>query len=113
MICNGFQILTEAKLLKGTLIRNSKLKFVCSVETLIVENNTMFFTKDFSDAETINLPIAHHDGNYFADENTIKKIEDSNMIVFKYCEKKIKSSELDFLTTNLKSTRSSDGDVQI
>ena len=83
-ICNGFQILTEAKLLKGTLIRNSKLKFVCSVEALIVENNTMFFTKDFSSGETINLPIAHHDGNYHAHNDVIKKLEDQNQIVLRY-----------------------------
>ena len=86
-ICNGFQILTETKLLPGVLIRNSNLKFICENTFLKVENNSSIFTSRYKYNEIINIPIAHHDGNYFADENTIKKIEDSNMIVFKYCEK--------------------------
>ncbi len=86
-ICNGFQILTETKLLPGVLIRNSNLKFICENTFLKVENNSSIFTSSYKYNEIINIPIAHHDGNYFADENTIKKIEDSNMIVFKYCEK--------------------------
>ena len=86
-ICNGFQILTETKLLPGALIRNSSLKFVCDNTFLKVENNTSIFSSRYKYNEIINIPIAHHDGNYFADENTIKEIEDSNMIIFKYCEK--------------------------
>ena len=83
-ICNGFQILTEAGLLKGALIRNSNLTFICREESLIVENNDMFFSKDFSSGEVISLPIAHHDGNYQAEDQVLKELEDNNQIAFRY-----------------------------
>ncbi len=84
-ICNGFQILTEAGLLPGVLIRNKTLKFICKNVHLKIENNETKFTKAYKKAQVLNIPIAHADGNYFADEDTIKKLEDSNQIIFRYC----------------------------
>ncbi len=85
-ICNGFQILTESELLPGTLTRNANLKFLCDNSFLRVENNSSIFSSRYNKNEIINIPIAHHDGNYFAKPNTIKKLEDSDNIIFKYCD---------------------------
>lgn len=86
-ICNGFQILCEAGLLPGALMRNANLKFVCKNVTLTIENKKTIFTKYFGENGTINsisLPIAHAEGNYFCDNDTLKMLEDKNRIVFRY-----------------------------
>jgi phosphoribosylformylglycinamidine synthase len=86
-ICNGFQILTESGLLPGTLIRNQGLSFICKNTSLKVENDKYFFTHNYNKNEIVNIPIAHNEGNYFADENVIKDIEDKNLVAFRYCNK--------------------------
>jgi len=86
-ICNGFQVLTESGLLPGVLMRNAKLKFLCREVFLKVENNATPFTRAYKPGQVINVPIAHHDGNYFADEKTLKSLQDKNQIVFRYCDK--------------------------
>ena len=84
-ICNGFQILTESGLLPGTLIKNDCLSFLCKTVSIRVENNETNFSKKYKKNEIINIPIAHNEGNFFANEDTLKKIKDSNQIIFKYC----------------------------
>ncbi|MBI5681904.1 MAG: phosphoribosylformylglycinamidine synthase subunit PurQ [Deltaproteobacteria bacterium] len=84
-ICNGFQILTEAGLLPGVLMRNKELKFICKDVHVKVENNQTCFTKKYKNSDVLKIPIAHADGNYFADEDTIKRLEDNSQIVFRYC----------------------------
>jgi phosphoribosylformylglycinamidine synthase len=83
-ICNGFQVLTESGLLKGTLMRNSQLTFICKEQSLIISNSQSIMTKRFAESEEITLPIAHHDGNYYADDETIKELEDDGQILFRY-----------------------------
>lgn len=84
-ICNGFQILVEAGLLPGVLLRNQSLKFVCRYVHLRVENPDTLFTARCKEGEVLEMPIAHGDGNYFADDDTLKRLEDRNQIVFRYC----------------------------
>ena len=84
-ICNGFQILTESGLLPGTLIKNDCLSFLCKTVSIRVENNETNFSKKYNQNEVINIPIANNEGNFFANEVTLKKIKDSNQIIFKYC----------------------------
>ncbi len=83
-ICNGFQILTEAGLLDGVLMRNKKMKFICRDVFLRVENNNSAFTSNYEQKQIIKLPIAHMDGNYFANPETLKKLQDNNNIAFSY-----------------------------
>ena len=83
-ICNGFQILTEVGLLPGALIRNRGLHFICDRAPIKVERNDLIWTKDYH-AQVITLPIAHGEGCYFADDNTLKALEDNNQVVFRYC----------------------------
>lgn len=85
-ICNGFQILLEAGLLPGVLIQNSSLKFVCKDLYLKIENKKTIFTSDFGN-DIIKVPVAHGDGNYFADSETLEDLIKYNQIVFKYCSK--------------------------
>lgn len=88
-ICNGFQILCEAGLLPGALIRNSSLKFVCRNVTLTIENKKTIFTKSYGEngeMKQISLPVAHAEGNYFCDKNTLKKLEDGDRVVFRYVD---------------------------
>lgn len=85
-ICNGFQILTETGLLPGTLMRNARLKFLCRDVHLRVENNGTAFTSAYDKGQVITVPIAHHDGNYFANQNTLKALEDNEQIAFRYCD---------------------------
>jgi phosphoribosylformylglycinamidine synthase len=87
-ICNGFQILTEAGLLPGTLMRNARLKFLCREVFLRVETNATAFTSAYDNGQVISVPIAHHDGNYFADADTLKSLEDNTQIAFRYCDAK-------------------------
>lgn len=83
-ICNGFQVLTESGLLPGTLMRNRDLKFICKETYLKVENNASPFTVDYAAKQIINIPIAHHDGNYYADDATLAEIEANNQVAFRY-----------------------------
>ena len=86
-ICNGFQILTETNLLPGTLIRNKDLSFICKNLPLKVENSKSRFTHKYSANEIIEIPVAHNEGNYFADQKTINNIEDKDLVAFRYCNK--------------------------
>lgn len=83
-VCNGFQILTEAGLLPGVLLRNKNLKFICRTVQLKVENNNTLFTNQYEQGQIIHIPIAHGEGNYFCDEETLKKLMENNQIVFTY-----------------------------
>ena len=83
-ICNGFQILCESGLLPGTLLRNVNLKFVCKTVSLKVENNKSIFTSSFGIKEDIEIPIAHGDGNYFCDDDTLTDLISNNRVLFKY-----------------------------
>jgi phosphoribosylformylglycinamidine synthase subunit PurQ / glutaminase len=85
-ICNGFQILTEAGLLPGVLLRNAGLGFVCRNIGLKVETSQSLFTSGYSAGQTLSIPVAHHDGNYFADEATLDRLEDKGQIAFRYCD---------------------------
>lgn len=85
-ICNGFQILCESGLLPGALLRNKGLTFVCKDVNLRVENANTRFTSECSTAEVLRIPIAHGEGNYFADEKTINHLESNGQILFRYCE---------------------------
>ncbi|MFQ5735302.1 MAG: phosphoribosylformylglycinamidine synthase subunit PurQ [Thermodesulfobacteriota bacterium] len=85
-ICNGFQILTEAGLLPGVLMRNRDLKFICKHTTLRVENNATAFTSAYAKGQVVDIPIANADGNYFADEATIKALEDAGRVVLRYAD---------------------------
>ena len=84
-ICNGFQVLTERGLLPGALMRNSNLKFLCHATTLRVETNDSPFTSEFAVNDVITLPIAHNEGNYFADHDTLAELEGEDRIAFRYC----------------------------
>ncbi len=83
-ICNGFQVLLEAGLLPGVMIKNKSLQFVCKDVYLKVENNDTAFTNKIAKDKVLKVPIAHGEGNYFADDETIKELKDYNQIVFKY-----------------------------
>jgi len=83
-ICNGFQILTEAGLLPGALMRNSTIRFVCREVELSVENSQLPFTSRYEQGERIAIPVAHHDGNYTADPDTLDRLEGEGRIVFRY-----------------------------
>ncbi|MFC5651430.1 phosphoribosylformylglycinamidine synthase subunit PurQ [Paenibacillus solisilvae] len=83
-ICNGFQILTEAGLLPGALIRNNGMKFRCHQTQLEVVNNSNVFTNQYAPGELINIPIAHGEGNYFCDDATLAQLKANNQIVFRY-----------------------------
>ncbi|MDM5230510.1 phosphoribosylformylglycinamidine synthase subunit PurQ [Lysinibacillus pakistanensis] len=83
-VCNGFQILTEAGLLPGALLRNKNLKFMCRTVQLKVENNNTLFTNQYEQGQIINIPIAHGEGNYYCDEETLQSLKDNNQIVFTY-----------------------------
>jgi phosphoribosylformylglycinamidine synthase I len=85
-VCNGFQMLTEAGLLPGVLMRNASLKFVCREVKLSVENTNTAFTRGYQSRQVIRCPIAHHDGNYFADPETLKQVEDNGQVAFRYAE---------------------------
>ncbi len=84
-ICNGFQILVETGLLPGALLRNADLRFVCRDVHLSVENAQTFFTSHYEAGAVVRIPVAHHDGNYFADAATLDELESENRIAFRYC----------------------------
>lgn len=84
-ICNGFQILLECGLLPGAMLRNRSLRFVCKHVYLRTENNDTLFTNRLKKGEILTVPIAHGEGNYFCDEQTLEELESKNRIVFRYC----------------------------
>ncbi|MEO6716859.1 MAG: phosphoribosylformylglycinamidine synthase subunit PurQ [Novosphingobium sp.] len=83
-VCNGFQVLTETGLLPGALMRNAGIRFVCRDVALVVENNQSLFTAGYEAGQHIHLPVAHHDGNYFADVATLDRIESEGRVAFRY-----------------------------
>lgn len=83
-ICNGFQVLTESGLLPGALTRNRELHFICDRVPLKVERNDLPWTQGYSKEETITLPVAHGEGRYYADDDTLKALEDNGQILFRY-----------------------------
>ena len=85
-ICNGFQVLTEAGMLPGALMRNARLSFVCRPVPLRVENSQSLFTAQYDANEQILLPVAHHDGNYQADEDTLDRLEGEGRVAFRYLD---------------------------
>ena len=85
-ICNGFQILTELKLLPGALLRNENMRFICKDVYLRVENKELAFTKRFEEGEIIRMPIAHGEGRYYLPEEELKKIEERGQVVLMYCD---------------------------
>lgn len=85
-ICNGFQVLTEAGLLPGVLMRNSTLKFICKDVHLRVERNDTAYTHHYRKDEVVRFPIAHKDGSYFADEETLERLEGEGRVAFRYCD---------------------------
>ena len=86
-VCNGFQVLTETGLLPGALMRNAGLAFVCRPVALTVENNQSIFTNRYDADEEISIPVAHHDGNYFADADTLDRLEGVGRVAFRYAER--------------------------
>jgi phosphoribosylformylglycinamidine synthase len=85
-VCNGFQILTEAGLLPGVLMRNASLRFICRDVYLRVEESRAPFTTHYHAGQVIRIPIAHADGNFFADAETLKRIEGEGQVAFRYCD---------------------------
>ncbi|OAN60212.1 phosphoribosylformylglycinamidine synthase subunit PurQ [Sphingomonas sp. TDK1] len=85
-ICNGFQILTETGLLPGALMRNAGLDFVCRDVPLVVDNSQSIFTSAYQAGEQLSIPVAHHDGNYFADAETLDRLEGEGRVAFRYGE---------------------------
>jgi phosphoribosylformylglycinamidine synthase subunit PurQ / glutaminase len=84
-ICNGFQILTEAGMLPGALLPNRSLRFTCRDIHMRVENNQTIFTYGYDSGQTIRVPVAHHDGNYTADPDTLDRLEGEGLVAFRYC----------------------------
>jgi phosphoribosylformylglycinamidine synthase subunit PurQ / glutaminase len=85
-VCNGFQVLTEARLLPGALLRNAGQRFICRTVGLTVENTASMFTAGFAPGEAIRIPVAHHDGNFFADDATLDRLEGEGRVAFRYAE---------------------------
>ena len=85
-ICNGFQILTETGILPGALLRNAGLKYICRTVGLKVETSESAFTQGYNAGDVIGVPIAHHDGNYFADDATLAALKDQDRIAFTYTD---------------------------
>ena len=85
-VCNGFQVLTEAGLLPGALMRNASQNFICRTVPLTVANSQSLFTAAYETGQTIHIPVAHHDGNYFADAETLDRLEGEGRVAFRYAE---------------------------
>ena len=85
-VCNGFQILTETGILPGALMRNAGLTFICKETKLRVERDDTIFTSSYKKGQIMRCPVAHHDGNFFADDNTLKMLEDEGRVLFRYCD---------------------------
>jgi phosphoribosylformylglycinamidine synthase I len=84
-ICNGFQILTECGLLPGVLMQNAGLKFICRDVNLRVETAASVFTQNYLEDQVIRIPVAHNEGNYFADEDTLNRLDAEDRVAFRYC----------------------------
>ena len=84
-VCNGFQIITEAGLLPGILLRNASLKFVCRNVRLKVETSQSLFTSQYEQGQVLSIPVAHAEGNYFADDRTLDELEGNGQVAFRYC----------------------------
>ena len=85
-VCNGFQVLTESGLLPGALMRNASQNFICRNVRLKVENSSSLFTSEYNQGEEISIPVAHHDGNFFADDQTLDRVEGEGQVAFRYLE---------------------------
>jgi phosphoribosylformylglycinamidine synthase len=85
-VCNGFQVLTEVGLLPGVLMRNAGIRFVCRDVALTVTNSQSIFTSRYDQDELLSIPVAHHDGNYFADTATLDRLEGEGRVAFRYGE---------------------------
>ncbi|WP_299702498.1 phosphoribosylformylglycinamidine synthase subunit PurQ [uncultured Tateyamaria sp.] len=85
-VCNGFQVLTETGILPGALLRNAGLKYICKTVGLKVETSQSAFTEGYNAGDVIDIPIAHHDGNYFADDSTLNALEGDDRIAFRYTD---------------------------
>jgi phosphoribosylformylglycinamidine synthase subunit PurQ / glutaminase len=85
-ICNGFQILTEAHLLPGCLVKNTSLQFLCTPTQLIIENNRTVFTSGYAQGQSVMLPVAHAEGNFVADNDTLDALEGNGQVVFRYAQ---------------------------
>lgn len=92
-ICNGFQMLCESGLLPGALISNSGLRFICKHVYLKVVNNNTGFTNQCSPGHVLNIPIAHHGGNYYADPDTVRELEEQGRVILRYCDSDGNESE--------------------
>ena len=86
-ICNGFQILTETGLLPGALKRNENLHFISKHQTIKVLNNKNSFLQELNNGDILNIPVAHHDGNFFIDQAGLKDLQDNEQILLQYCDK--------------------------
>lgn len=87
-VCNGFQILCESRLLDGTLLHNNSQKFICKNQYITPQTNSTIFTKEARIGSPLNIPIAHGEGRYFAYEDVLKKMNDNEQILFRYCDEK-------------------------
>jgi phosphoribosylformylglycinamidine synthase len=87
-VCNGFQVLTESKLLDGALLHNNTQKFICQNQFITPQTNNTIFTKEATIGKAYNIPIAHGEGNFFADNETLKRLNDNDQILFRYCDEK-------------------------
>ena len=85
-VCNGFQVLTEAGLLPGALMRNARQNFICRTAPLKVENTQSLFTAGYEQGATIHIPVAHHDGNFFADQATLDRLEGEGRVAMRYLD---------------------------
>ena len=85
-VCNGVQVLTEARLLPGALMRNASQHFICRTVELTVANSQSLFTQGYEAGQAIRIPVAHHDGNYFADEDMLDRLEGEGRVAFRYAE---------------------------
>ncbi len=85
-VCNGFQVLTETRLLPGALMRNAKLKFVCKTIGLRVETSASAFTEGYNAGDVVGFPVAHHDGNFTADQDTLDQLRDEDRVAFTYTD---------------------------
>src|SRR5262249_49751950 len=87
-ICNGFQILQEAGLLPGSMLRNRQLKFICRQVNIKVETTDTLFTNACQKGQVLSLPIAHNEGNFYADPATLRELADHNQIIFRFCDER-------------------------
>lgn len=85
-ICNGFQILLEANLLPGAMLHNEKLRFICKNVNVRVENTDSLFTSKLSQGDVLDIPVSHGEGNYFIDDDGLKRLQDNNQVLLRYCE---------------------------